>query len=289
MAWTVAIPCSLGRSCYPEPVIGRLLLALALVAIPTFATYEVSAQRTPTTTARPAWLGVAFVPAMGGVRIDEVIRDSPADLSGIRAGDVVVALAGHRTPTPTSLTAAVLDHDVGDTVSVQIRRAGKVVQVEAALTERLTPGELLRRRIVNLAAPVFSLGVIHGKANGNLQEHQGNVVVLAFLSGWCKLCKESIEPLANLQADALGELVVLGITGDQEDQLSRFVTSHSLPLPMLHDPQLRVHQAYRYDGRVPAIVVIGRDGLVRYADIGDELDMDAIVMHAKRAVRESKH
>ncbi len=259
-------------------------MALALVAIQAFSSGPADAQ---STTPRPAWLGVAFVPAVGGVRVDEVIRDSPADVSGIRRGDIVLAVGGKATPTPQRLTAAVLEHAVGEEVSVRVRRAGRVMQLKAHLTERLNAGELLRRRLVDLEAPEFSLGVVHGKANGNLQEQQGKVVVLAFLTGWCKLCKESIEPLANLQADAPRELVVLGITSEQKAHVDRFVASHSLPLPLLHDRHNQVHQAYRHEGSGPTIVIIGRDGLVRYADTGDGLDMDAIVMHAKRAVRES--
>tara|TARA_R110002073_G_scaffold218689_1_gene378963 strand:+ start:121733 stop:122545 length:813 start_codon:yes stop_codon:yes gene_type:complete len=268
-------------------VIGRLFLALALVAIQVVSSQITFAQGSPRADARPAWLGVALVQAMGGVRIEEVIRDSPADVSGIRAGDIVVAVAGKSTPTPQSLTAAVLEHAVGEEISVRLSRAGKIMQFEAHLTERLDPGELLRRRLVDLQAPEFFLRVLHGKASGELKQERGKVVVLAFLTGWCKVCKESIEPLANLQADAPGELVVLGITSELEAQATRFLASNSLPFSLLLDPQTSVHQAYRYDSNVPTMVVIGRDGLVRYADTGDDLDMDAIAMHAKRAVRES--
>lgn len=268
-------------------MLGRFFLALALVAIQGVSSPIAFGQNSSRAAARPAWLGVALVQAMGGVRINEVIRDSPADVSGIRAGDIVVAVAGKSTPTPQSLTAVVLEHAVGEEVSVRLRRAGKIMQLEAHLTERLDPGELLRRRLVDRQAPEFFLRVVHGKATGELEDERGKVVVLAFLSGWCKVCKESIEPLANLQADAPGELVVLGITSDLEAQTTRFLAANSLPFSLLLDPQTSVHQAYRYDGNVPTIVVIGRDGLVRYADTGDDLDMDAIALHAKRAVRES--
>lgn len=257
-----------------------------LAAAPATGSFDAAAQSVER--AKP-WLGVGFMQANRGVLIDEVIPDSPADIGGVIVGDVVQAIDGIATPSTRSLVALIQKHTVGDEVVVSVRRKGRALTIRAELTHFLEPPELLRRRLVDKPAPGFSLPVIHGKTIGELEKHQGKVVVLEFWSSWCAVCRASFEPLANLQAENIGELVVLGITADHETQLSRFLANTSLPIPVLHDPKRTVHQAYHYDQKVPTVVVIGRDGLVRYADTGTELNMDSIVLSAKRAVRELGH
>ncbi len=286
--------CLVAWPCYSEPVIRRFILALALsIAAHGASGAIVQAQGTsvrqpPRAAAAPAkpWLGIAFGQGPRGVLIDEVIPDSPADVAGILVGDVVTAVGDRRTPTSNALLDAVQAHAVGDQVLVVLRRHGRALSLQAELTTRLEPAELLRRRLVDKVAPEFSLTAIHGLIKGDLSLHRGKVVVLEFWSGGCKVCTESIEPLANLQAENLGDLVVLGITSDHESRIQRFLSNNSMPISLLSDQDWRVHRLYRFEGIVPTVVVIGRDGLVRYADTGSEINMDSVVLSAKRAVRE---
>lgn len=263
------------------------ILALGLVAFALASDVsQVLAQQS--SSARP-WLGVGFLQTNRGVLIDEVIPDSPADIAGILVDDVVYAIDGYATPSTRSLVEAIQKHEVGDEVVVSLHRKGRAITLKAELTHFLEPPELLRRRLVDKPAPGFSLPVLHGKASGSLEELQGTVVVLEFWSGWCPICTTSFETLANLQADYIGELVVLTVTADHESQIKRFLATNSMPLPVLHDPRRQTHQAYHYEQIVPTVVVIGRDGLVRYADTGNDLNMDSVVLSAKRAVRELPH
>lgn len=142
---------------------------------------------------------------------------------------------------------------------------------------------------MDLEAPTFILPTVHGKDHGNLEFYRGKVVVLAFLSGFGPTSSASVEPLANLQAEMRGEVVVLGITSDSDSQLEEFVGANALPISMLRDTRRRVHERYHSEIVVPSLVVVGRDGFVRYADAGSALDMDTVVSAAQRAVRESKH
>ncbi len=232
------------------------------------------------------WLGIGFRGSAGGVIVDEVIPDSPADIAGILVGDVVVAVGRSPTRMPNRLVSAIQKYSVGDQTVVSVRRKGKLLRLHAELASFLSPAELLRRRLVDRDAPSFSLPVVHGEAEGDLEKLRGKVVVLEFWSSWCGPCKASFEPLANLEAAHLGELVVLTITADQDSQLTRFHSGYAMPLPVLHDPERRVHQAYHYEQSLPTIIVIGRDGLVRYADTGSSLNLDSVLLSAKRAVRE---
>lgn len=59
----------------------------------------------------------------GGVYIGRVQSGGPAAKAGIRAGDVMTAIAGMPTPTGAALEAAVAQLKPGQTVKVDIRRA----------------------------------------------------------------------------------------------------------------------------------------------------------------------
>ncbi len=287
-------PCRLGRSCYPDNVARQLTLGLTLVLLigmalgVTAKAQSVVVKKSSAARSGDAkpWLGVGFRGSAGGVLVDEVIPDSPADIAGILVGDVVVAVGAIGIRMPNHLVSSIQKYSVGDGVVVSVRRKGRLLRLKTELASFLSPAELLRRRLVDRDAPVFSLPVVHGEAEGDFTQHSGKVVVLEFWSSWCAACKASFEPLANLEAAYLGELVVLTITADRDSQLARFHSGYAMPLPVLHDPERRVHQAYHYEQSVPTIVVIGRDGLVRYADTGSTLNLDSVLLSAKRAVRE---
>jgi len=99
-------------------------------------------------TGRPiarAWLGVTGQPVTAeiaqaagldrprGVLVKEVAPDSPAALAGIRAGDVVVAIAGHEVDDPEDLRFRVATLPVGAPVPLTVWHAGKQQVVSTTL------------------------------------------------------------------------------------------------------------------------------------------------------------
>jgi len=264
---------------------GRYLLGVLLAFVALGAHGSVHAQTAHAPSPKP-WLGVVYEPGAAGLRISEVIPDSPADMAGIQIGDVVRAVSGHPTLLPNMLYATIQKFSVGDEVVVSLRRNGRPLDVRAELSNFLSPADLLRRRLVDQRAPEFFLKAAYGKSSGELAAFRDKVVVIEFWSSSCSLCQRTIEDLANLQADARDDVVVLAITSDSEAQIRRFTEKFSMPIPILRDPQRIVHTAYHYENLIPTVVVIGRDGQVRYADTGSSLNMANVLLFAKRAVRE---
>jgi putative serine protease PepD len=74
--------------------------------------------------------------APAGVGVVEVTPGGPAAKAGITTGDVIISVAGQRTPTQQALAAALATQKVGDTVPVRVDRDG------SASTVRVTLGEL---------------------------------------------------------------------------------------------------------------------------------------------------
>jgi S1-C subfamily serine protease len=60
----------------------------------------------------------------GGVRVVGVVPGSPADVAGLRPGDIVAACGGAPTRTARALQAAVEGARVGVPLELRLRRAG---------------------------------------------------------------------------------------------------------------------------------------------------------------------
>jgi hypothetical protein len=85
-----------------------------------------------------AWLGSVpdFTPVERGVKLSGVTKGSPADLAGIRAGDIVVGLGAHDVADLQGMTDALRAHKPGDIVEVQVLRGAERVTVEVTLGSR---------------------------------------------------------------------------------------------------------------------------------------------------------
>ncbi len=84
-------------------------------------------------------LGRGLASALGvplsGIRVVEVSTASPADLGGVKAGDVIVALDGEPTPTLSRLQSILSGDRIGKAVPVVLVRHGERLERFVALRE----------------------------------------------------------------------------------------------------------------------------------------------------------
>ena len=90
---------------------------------------------------------------------------------------------------------------------------------------------------------------------------------------------------------------VIALVKDTEEQALAYFESHHIPFPCLVDPQGRVYGQYEVHskllslGQRPALFVIDRDGVVRYAYLGWqqwEIPGNAEVLEVCRRWRSAK-
>lgn len=95
------------------------------------------------------WLGVGIQPLTPklsnsfelpaeseGVLVNRIMPQSPAEAAGLREGDIITALDGHKVTDPRQLQQMVADLPIGKIVEVGVIRDGKLIRV------RLKVGEL---------------------------------------------------------------------------------------------------------------------------------------------------
>jgi aminopeptidase YwaD len=92
-----------------------------------------------------AWLGT--VPDMtadeaevGGVRLADVRAGGPAESAGVKAGDVLIGLAGAKVQNLYDMSFLLQDHKPGETVDVVVRRGEEVLTLRATLGQRKAQG-----------------------------------------------------------------------------------------------------------------------------------------------------
>jgi hypothetical protein len=72
----------------------------------------------------------------GGVRVNGVRVGSPAELAGIKAGDVITAIGSRQVANLFDMTEALRSHQAGDTVVIVTKREGAERRVTAVLGKR---------------------------------------------------------------------------------------------------------------------------------------------------------
>lgn len=78
-------------------------------------------------------------PSDRGVLVDSVQADSPAAHAGLQVGDVVIAVEGAPTKSARDVIDALSSHKKGETVVIEVMRAGKRVGLRATLDRDPTP------------------------------------------------------------------------------------------------------------------------------------------------------
>jgi S1-C subfamily serine protease len=85
------------------------------------------------------WVSAARLAVPGGAMVSEVMSGSPAERSGLSAGDIIVAIEGAPVTSMGQLVAALRRHQPGATVRIDIVRDQQPLSMMVVLVERPTP------------------------------------------------------------------------------------------------------------------------------------------------------
>lgn len=265
---------------------GRASAILAALTLCTLA--GTSALAAPDTDERP-WLGVGIAGGASGVRIIEVIRDTPAEEAGIVVGDEIVAIAGARVTTPRELMTEIARYRIAEQVQVTVWRDGKTLRLSVILGPKLEPGEILYRRFVGRPAPPFDIDVVYGSDSGALGQLGGQVVVLQYFAMSCQECIDQHTDLSRLSdKHASDGLVVLAVDRDPISDIADWARRHAPSFNVARDSLGSMARAFLLDTTLPALIVIDRAGVVRYAGTGGADNLRRAVESVETLIRQSQ-
>jgi serine protease Do len=84
----------------------------------------------------PGYMGVNLAQTEGGVRIDRVFSDTPAEKAGILVNDVIVAVDGESKTELIDLQTTIQQHAAGEVVEVTVKRDGQEIKFKIKLADR---------------------------------------------------------------------------------------------------------------------------------------------------------
>jgi serine protease Do len=105
-------------------------------AIPSEAVSRIVAQLLSKGSIERGWLGVSVDERDGGVTIASLDRNGPAAKSGIRPGDVVVAINGDKIDSSRGLIRAVAAVPPGNSIRITLRRSGREMEIAVNVGRR---------------------------------------------------------------------------------------------------------------------------------------------------------
>jgi hypothetical protein len=84
-----------------------------------------------------------------GILINRVLKGSPADHAGLRAGDLLLALGGEAVASSGELIGALAEHEPGDTVTLELLRDRSRMELSVELGENPHGGSNIHRRWIH--------------------------------------------------------------------------------------------------------------------------------------------
>jgi thiol-disulfide isomerase/thioredoxin len=129
---------------------------------------------------------------------------------------------------------------------------------------------LIGKKAPDLTLAVAAGGSPDGPHEIRLSELGGQVVVLDFWASWCQACRRTTPILNDLHQEFAEQgAAFYGINVEPIDR-PRLQAAHAafgVEFPSLHDRSGVVQRRYGIE-MLPTVIVVGRDGLVRWASSG---------------------
>jgi thiol-disulfide isomerase/thioredoxin len=117
-------------------------------------------------------------------------------------------------------------------------------------------------------APAFTLQDTEGR-NVSLDDYKGKIVILDFWATWCPPCRKGIPDLVELQNEYGKDLVVIGISLDQQTKpdVVPFIKEYRINYPVVYG-DMNVVQAYGNIRSIPTSFVLDKDGNIVDMHVG---------------------
>ncbi|MBS1955144.1 MAG: TlpA family protein disulfide reductase [Cyanobacteria bacterium SZAS-4] len=103
---------------------------------------------------------------------------------------------------------------------------------------------------------------------GHAPRTKGKVVLMDFWATWCPDCHRLIPELNKFKQKFGDDLVIIGITDEQESVVKKFLETHPIESNIALAPDKKMYNYVGVKG-IPQVLVISADGIVRFQGYAD--------------------
>lgn len=121
----------------------------------------------------------------------------------------------------------------------------------------------------NKKAPDFALKTLEGKVV-KLSDYKGKIVIIDFWATWCPPCRKGIPDLIELQKTYSKDLVIIGISLDQErtlKDLKPFIENYKINYPVVLGDE-KVVKNYGGVNAIPTSFIVDQKGFIIDSHVG---------------------
>ena len=200
-------------------------------AIPSDVILKKIARLKSGTDIKPGFIGIASKskdPYDDGTEISAVRKRSPAEASGIKAGDEVIEVDGRAVRRHQEIKQALGRFDAGETIRIKLRRDGKEIDIETELAETIPPLQPQR------------LGILASEQAGETEDDDAEVFVEDIVPK--TVAAEKLEPgdrilkLGDADVTSMSTLRSLLISAEPETELSLSINRQGNDLTIMITP-----------------------------------------------------
>jgi len=127
------------------------------------------------------------------------------------------------------------------------------------------PDQKALARWDGVPAPDFSVSTLDGQVI-QLSGLKGRRVILNFWATWCPPCRQELPDFIRLRTEAPTNVVILGLSGEDEDTLKRFVKDNGINYPIA--ALKSIPSPYQDIAKIPVTMVVDRNGVIQHAVLG---------------------
>jgi thiol-disulfide isomerase/thioredoxin len=123
--------------------------------------------------------------------------------------------------------------------------------------------------LLNNAGPDFSADTVNAKGKASPAANKGKVLIVDFWATWCEPCKKSFPKLQELYTKYKGQLEILAISEDDENNgLKDFGDAHgNVKFPLMWDDGKKIAAKWQPKS-MPATFIVDKSGVVKFVHLG---------------------
>jgi len=228
------------------------------------------------------WLGLIFKKTQYenhlALDIKGVHPGSGCVAAGIVAGDQLIGFAGKPLAEMSQITSVISSAKTGQSVDVEVLRAGKKLKMKVKLTDRPDDISSLTGSAIGSKMAEFGKNFYQ---NGDKRKQKPKATLLDFWATWCGPCRQTLPILESIYSKLGNQgLEIIGIADENLSTLNAFYEKqHRSPYPLYRDATKELWRRYGIHA-VPTLMLLDSEGYIKgvWSGVPNQKALEQIVV-----------